>query len=344
MRLKTFFATLITILIIVSCGKKEENKSEEKNNKPSNVQMEKKETGPLLKLGYKFKKGDKFSYRLKTIAHNTEEIKADTTIKNDVKQTSTYKMNFVVKNISDDGIAELETKINKIVAETNMNGQNVKYDSKFIYSTREKIQYLDYEAVKKVPFRIYVNKIGQVVKVDRIKKIMRNILEIQQIPDTLSKTTKEQMRNNIANGTLMPLTQQVFKVVSEDIVGKDSSWTLKYTTPLAVFKVENTALFKISDIKISGKDTLVNIASSLAINYTGQNEVMDKGVKYNFSDPKLNGNGNVEFDQSRGLVKKSESVVNLEMAMMAEGVDSNNQTLQTTKKDFSKNTNIVELL
>ena len=34
---------------------------------------------------------------------------------------------------------------------------------------------------------------------------MRNILEIQKVPDTLSAKTKEQMRANIANGTLMPL-------------------------------------------------------------------------------------------------------------------------------------------
>lgn len=342
--MKSLLTILLTTLLLISCGKNDENKSEQKNEITSKVETTIKETGPLFKLKYKFKKGDKFSYRLKTISHNVEEIIADTTLQNDITQKATYKIDFKVINISEDQTAEIETRINKITAETNLNGQNVKYDSKFIYSTREKAQFMDYEAVKKVPFRIYVNPIGQVVKVDRIKKVMKNILQIQQVPDTLSAKTKEQMKFNIANGTLMPLTQQVFKVVSEDNVGKDSTWQLKYTTPLAVFKVENTALFKVSDITISDSDTLVNIASSLSISWTGQNQVTDKGVKYNFSEPKLTGNGSVVFDQTTGLVKKSESVVNLEMAMMAEGSDAKGQQLQSTKKDYSTNTNIVELL
>ncbi len=344
MNLKFLVTTLLSILIVVSCGKKDENKSETKKEETSNVLTTKKETGPLFKLKYKFKKGDKFSYRLKTISHNIEEIIADTTIKNDITQTATYKMDFRVKEVSEDGGAKLEVRMNKITAETNFNGQTVKYDSKFIYSTRERAQYMDYEAVKKVPFIIHVNPIGQVIKVDGIKKIMRNILEIQQIPDTLSPKTKEQMKLNIANGTLMPLTQQVFKVVSEETVGKDSTWQLKYSTPLAVFKVENTALFKISDINITNSDTLINIASSLSISWTGQNQVTEKGVRYNFSEPKLTGSGSVIFNQTLGLVKKSESVINLEMAMLAEGYDANNQKMQSTKKDYSTNTNIVELL
>lgn len=344
MKIKILLTILLTTLLIASCGKKEEKKSEAKKEKISQAQTTKKETGPLFKLKYKFRKGDKFSYRLKTISHNVEEIIADTSLKNDITQTATYKMDFKVKNVSEDGLAELEVRMNKITAETNYNGQTVKYDSKFIYSTRERAQYMDYEAVKKVPFRIYVNPIGQVVKVDKIKKIMKNIIEIQQVPDTLSAKTKEQMKFNIANGTLMPLTQQVFKVVSENVVGEDSTWQLKYTTPLAVFKVENTALFKVSDINISDSDTLVNIASSLAISWTGQNQITEKGVNYNFSEPKLTGNGKVVFDQSKGLVKRSESVVNLEMAMLAKGFDAKNQKMQTTKKDLSNNTNIVELL
>jgi len=343
--MKKIIAAVISIAILISCGETKENNNDTQNvNFKNHIADVKKETGPLIKLRYKFKKGDKFSYKLKTIANNTEEIVADTTLTNEIFQTSTYKMDFVVKNISEDQTTELETRITKITAETIFNGETVKYDSKFIYSTRERAQFVDYEAVKKVPFKIFVNQFGQVVKVDNIKKIMKNILEIQQVPDTLSNATKEKMELNIANGTLMPLTQQVFKVVSEDTVGKDSTWILKYSTPLAVFKVDNTALFRISEINFVENDTLVNIASNLSISWTGQNQVSEKGVTYNFSEPKLSGSGTVIFNSSLGLVQKSESNTKLEMAMLAEGFDANNQRLQSTKKDFSNNTNVVELL
>ena len=46
----------------------------------------------------------------------------------------------------------IEVRITSITAETIFNGQSMKYDSKFIYSTRERAQFVDYESVKKVPF------------------------------------------------------------------------------------------------------------------------------------------------------------------------------------------------
>ncbi len=225
-----------------------------------------------------------------------------------------------------------------------MNGQTIKYDSKYIYSTRERVQFVDFEAVKKVPFRVFVNEIGQVVKVEKVNKIMQNILQIQQVPDTLSKQTKEKMKLNIANGTLMPLVQQVFKVLSEDKVGVGSIWELKSTTPMAVFQVENTAKFKISNIDFSEKDTTVNIVSSLSIVATGNNTASEKGINYTFTKPKLTGSGSVIFNQTKGLVEKSESKINVEMEMTAQGVDAQKNPVSSSKKDKSTNINTVELL
>jgi len=225
-----------------------------------------------------------------------------------------------------------------------MNGQSMKYNSKYIYSTRERVQFVDYEAIKKVPFRVHVNSIGQVVKVGRVNKIMRNILQIQQVPDTLSKETKERFRMNISQGTLMPLIQQVFKVLSDDEVGVGSFWELKHTAPIAIFQAENIATFKIADINFNDKDTIVNIASALAIKVSGNNTVNEKGVTYIFGKPNLTGTGSVIFNQSRGLVKRSESKIIVKMVMSMQGVDKAGKQINSNKKDFSTNTNIVELL
>ncbi len=343
---------LLAILLLVSCGKKEDKTSkttaetttETIQDTAKNLTVVEEIKGPKIKLHYKFKKGATFTYKLKTIANNKSTITADTVISNNIKQSATYTIKFKVKNVNkEDNLAELEANIRKIIAETSMNGQTLKYDSKYIYSTRERAQFVDFEAVKKIPFRVFVNQIGQVVKVEKVNRIMRNILQIQQIPDTLSKKTKERMRNNIANGTLMPLVQQVFKVLSEDEVGVGSFWELKSNAPMAVFQVENTAKFKVDNIDFSA-DTTINIISSLSIVATGNNTASEKGVTYTFTKPKLTGSGSVVFNQSKGLVKKSESKINVEMEMTAQGVDAQKNPVTSSKKDVSTNINTVELL
>ena len=339
--MKNLVLLILASIILFGCGGSE---NEKKSDTDAKIVMEtKKPEGPTIKLRYKFKKGDKFTYRLQTIANNSEEIFADTTFRNDISQSSSYTIDFKVKDVNEFNIAEIEAKIKSIVAETTMNGQTMKYDSKMIYSSREKIQFVDYEAVKNMPFNLDVNELGRVVKVHGINKIMKNILTIQNVPDTLSSKTRQKMSENIANGTLMPLTQQIFKVVSEKQVGVDSVWQLNYTTPLAVFTVENTAIFKVDNISFE-KDTTASIISNLSINVQGNNIVSEQGFTYTFSKPNLTANGNVTFNSSKGFVEYSESVTKLEMTMMMEGLDSKNQRVKSTKKDLTNNTNIVELL
>jgi len=339
--MKKLLLSLALALLFLNCGDSGDEKKV--NSSDQEVAVVKKPAGPVLKLRYKFNPGDKFSYKLQTVSNNTEEISADTTLKNEIIQNATYKMDFTVKNVDDMNNANIQVRISSIKAETIFNGQTIKYDSKFIYSTRERVQFVDYEAVKKVPFNITVTEMGQVVRVDNTKKIMRNFLEIQQVPDTLSPDTKEKMLLTISNGTLMPLTQQIFKVVSDDEVGIDSTWQLKYSTPLAVFEVENTAIFKINDL-IFGDDTTASISSNLLIKAVGNNIVNENGVTYSFAQPQLDANGTINYNHTKGLVEMAESVTRLEMMMYMDGVDNNNNPIKSTKRDVSNNTNIVELL
>ena len=336
----------ILTLVLVSCSNKEDNKeniSSESNKELAEEPLKDEVVGPKILLNYKFKKGDKFSYNLTTTSNNSESITADTSFTNIITQIVNYTFNFTVKNVSEINEAEMSVVISKISAESNFNGQKINYDSKYIYSTRERIQFVDYEAVKKVPFRIYVNNIGQVTKVDQIDKIMYNIFSIQQVPDTVSAATKEKMKANIANGTLMPLTQQMFKVISQDEVGVNSTWQMKYNTPLAVFNIENTAKFTITNISFD-KDTIATISSTLLATITGNNTATENNVTYTFSTPKIDGSGTVKFNESKGLVEFSESTTNLEMGMMIEGYDNKNQKKQNSKKDNTMNKNTVKLL
>ena len=172
---------------------------------------------------------------------------------------------------------------------------------------------------------------------------MKNILEIQKVPDTLSIESTNRMKMNIENGTLMPLTQQIFKVVPDNEVGKDSTWQLKYSTPLAVFNVENTTVFKINSLDLKS-DSIATIASTLLFNVTGKNVVTENGITYSFAQPKLDAIGKVEYSISKGLVLLSESNTNIEISMIMDGKDNSNNIIKSTKKDLSNNTNVVELL
>lgn len=336
------FYYLLILLMIACSDQRNDSKLKTKKNEPIKKQQLVLK-GPSVKLKYKFFPGMKFSYKLQTISNNTEIISADTTIKNEINKDATYTFSFNVKDIEPNDIASLSVKISSIIAETKFNGQSIKYNSKMLYSTRERMQFIDYEAVKNIPFRIKVNNLGQVIEVSNVNKILKNILDIQKMPDTLSSKSKEQMRNTIANGTLMPLTQQIFKVVVAKEVSVDSVWQLKYNTPLAVFDVENNSISKISDIIID-KDTLVSISSSLFINVKGDNVAQDNGMTYTFEKPILNAEGESKFNLTKGLVEYSESNTILEMSMTVEGFDNKQQPVKTTKKDISNNTNIVELL
>lgn len=339
--MKQLILFITLVLLLIGCGKADEEKKSADN--AVEVAEIKKPAGPVYNLSYKFKVGDKFSYKLYTNSENSEEIIADTTLKNEIKQNATYRFDIKVKGIDDYNIADLEVTINSILAETNLNGQQVNYDSKFIYSSREKVQFVDYESVKKVPFRISVNKLGQVIKVDKIDRIMKNILNIQNVPDTLSAATKEKMKFNIANGTLMPLTQQLFKVLPENEIGIDSVWQMKYTTPLAVFNLENTAVFRVTNFNYD-KDTTIEMSSDILTSISGNNVVTENGMQYKFSNPDLNSQGSIKFNYSKGLVEESVSNTKLIMSMTVEGFDSNNQKIRSIKNDISNNTNTVELL
>lgn len=339
--MKNLLLLIIVLFVLIGCGKSENQKKDIK--KTNSISEVKKPAGPTVKLKYKFKVGDKFSYKLQTRSNNTEEIFADTTLKNDIVQTASYTVDFKVKAVNEYNLATLEAKIKSITAETNLNGQTMKYDSKLLYSSREKIQFVDYEAIKNIPFELNVDELGNVVKVDGINRIMKNILKIQNVPDTLSTKTREKMRTSIANGTLQPLAQQIFKVVSNDSVGVDSIWQIKFDSPLAVFKVENTAVYKVDDITFN-EDTTTSVVSNLLTNILGNNIVNEQGVTYTFSQPVLTANGNFIFNNSRGLIQFAESITNLEMTMMIDGADSKNQPIKSTKRDVTSNTNIVELL
>ncbi len=336
---------IIALLLIVSCGKKEENGTE--NSKAGNIQELKpvrKEKEKLYVLRYKFNKGDKHKYRVKTYSENIQTVTADTTLETKVEQSVEYLIDLTVKNVSPDSSAEIKIYIGKIIADIDFNGQKIRYDSKLLYSKRERKQFLEYEALKKTPFYVKIDKMGKVIEATNINKLFANVLEIQQAPDTLSNRSKETMKKQLENITVIPLVQQLFKIIPDYPVGVDSIWQFSYPSTLGPFHVENIATYKISGIVKEDNSTVAKIAASLNAKWEGQNHVNENGIDYTFSDPVITGGGTIDFDIDAGMVKKAETETGLTMEVVMETQNPDSELKKGTRRDYTSTKNVIERL
>jgi len=334
--------TLLSLLLIIGCGNNQK-KAVKKEVKTETLQTTSKKA-PVYLLRYKFKKGDHYKYKITTVTQTNETLVTDTTISSKMNQTIEYTIKLNVKNVTRDSIASIGVYISKIYTKANVNGQEIVYDSKYIYSSREKLKFLEYESMKKTPFTIQLNPIGKIVGANDIGKIFKNVLEIQHAPDTLSSKTKKNMKDALVNGSIIPLIQQLFKILSEKPVGVDSSWQFSYPSNFAAFQIQNTATYRLADIVKTDTSTVAKINASLSISWTGENIVKNKGATYTFSEPNISGNGVFFFDQLQGILLKSNASTNVSMSMMMEALDSAQKIHKSSRTTITTTTNKIELL
>ncbi len=344
--MKYLWLTLFGLLIIVSCGKKKEETDIKKvgESDTTTVLPNKNKSEELYTLRYKFKKGDKHKYRVKTSSQNIQTVIADTTLETKIEQSVEYHINLTVQNVSDDNTAEIKVYIGKILADVDFNGQKIKYDSKFLYSKRERQQFLEYEALKKTPFYVKIDNMGKVLGATNINKLFKNVLEIQQVPDTLSEQTKENMKKQLENVTVIPLVQQLFKIIPDYEVGVDSIWLFSYPSTLGPFQIENIATYKISEVNKDNNSTIAKIAATLNAKWNGQNHINENGIDYTFSDPVITGGGTIWFDIDKGMVKKAETETGFTMEVVMETQNPDSELKKGTRRDYTSTKNIIERL
>lgn len=290
-------------------------------------------------LAYKFKVGDKFSYKMKTVTGQGQEMKTDSTRRTELNQTVDYKFDFEVREVDADKNTEFSVVLSDINVEVNVNGKKHSYQGGKPVKEEDKKNFIEYEAMYKVPFGIRINKVGEIIEVFKTSKIVDKIIELQGLKDSVKAEEKQQYLVNMNETAIKPLIQQFFRRLPEKKVGKDSTWSFSYPSSLMVYRLNNTTNYTVRNFLTLDDELLANIDLSLNTSYQGQNKVSERGVNYTFGEPKITGSGNILFNIDRGLMQKAETSTKLELSLLMQA-----KGISATRKDFSGNNNYIELI
>jgi hypothetical protein len=322
------FIVLFSISVFISCGKKDGNST----------------LPTKFDLSYKFSKGDKFKYKLTTITTSEESIQTDSTMHAKSVQTDAYVMEFEVIDVDADKIAEMNVNFTTMKVDADANGQKISFDASKNPGKEDQQKFWQYYIQYQVPFRARINSKGEVIEVSRLDKMIDRMNSLQPQKRELSAPEKVKLSQELGESVIRPLTQLVFRELPQKQMSKDSSWQKVYPSQLSVFKIMNTAEYKIENLTKVDGDNIINIGVSLNINWQGEKKGQQQGIKFDFDDPKVSGNGSVTFNYDKGLVNKSETSTTVELVARIEGINAMQKAVKTVRKDLSTNKNIIELL
>ncbi len=349
--LKYILVLIISGLTLISCGDKnnEQEKTLTDKEKYSYDSTDLKTEGldnsgkPFL-IEYKFKKDDKVVYRLTTISNNSQTITMDTTISNGVTQKIIYLIDFVVKEVDEDGSIEAEIKINSLKLEASANGQTFNFEAGKDVDSAKTHQFAEFQSLYNNPFSVRFNKKGDVLEVFKADKISNKFMELKGVLDTISINDKNLVRQDLINGVLTPLITQIVRKVSDKEVYTDSTWQLKQAPiPLMVYQIDYTNTYKLESVEKLDNNRVAVIDAGIDFKYSGQSKVNQGNVFYSFQKPISTAEGKIYFDVDRGIQIKSRTKTKLEISYTMEAnTPQGNQ--KGSRKDIISNTNILELL
>jgi len=340
-----YIFALLMAFTLFSCS---DNKNTDNSSKDSTNSVSSELVVPPLAdsfyMNYKFKTGDKFSYKIKTISSSSQELQSDSTMKTNVNQTVEYTINLSVVNIDTNKLANINVFIESIVLDGIINGQPILYDSKYIQSSQERIMFAQYESIKNKSFSIDITENGEIVKIYNTDSIVNELILAQNQQNKVTNEQKIVLQNNFIQSSLKPLSEQIFKKFPSEKVLINYNWTEKYYSQFALFQIENIASFQIVDIISDQNDSLIVLSAGLTINWVGDHNASEQGMTFYFYDPIVSGTGIIRFNKFRGLVINSNTTTKMEMTTDINGFDENKFPFKAKRIDNTSNTNIVTLV
>ncbi|MEN8192878.1 MAG: DUF6263 family protein [Bacteroidota bacterium] len=343
--MKRLIVYLLLAIVFGACSQQKEDKSKTQLDTTQSVNSNLITTpeADRVKLRYKFKRNDELNYKLTTISENNQQIEGDSTIIMNTSQNVNYLVNLKVKRIDENKNAVIDFTIRSIISEGTINGEKIIYDSKYIYSTQERIMFAQYEAIKRKTFTIIVSELGEIVDIKELDSIVDELIDIQQQKDKITADSRKQLISEFKEAALLPLSEQLFRQFPEEAVGINSNWEKRFNSKIAMFNVENVASFQIGNIETSELDTTAMISAGLSINWMGSHEATEQGVRYYFYDPVVSGSGLITFNNTTGLITHSETTTNMQLVMEMEGLDASQKPVKGKRTDNTTNKNIIEL-
>lgn len=347
-----FILVLVSLVIFTSC-QKEKSKEEEKIQEevastfdstalPTTTVDDSKDQSFFFR--YKFVPGESFRYRLTTISQNQQTMKTDTTLTDKLDQTIIFILDFKTVSLDDDSVAELQCTFSSVNLNANANGIDIVYKSDAEMDSSERNKFPEYEAFLKNPFNLRVGKLGEIIDIYKIDKIMNKFLAMRGLTDSLTAQEKVTAQQDLTTRTIKPLLAQMFREFPERKMAVDSSWSYKRESmPVLVFKVDYENKYTVDKVEMLGKDKLAVISGSIKTTVTGEQTHNDRGMVYKFEKPVSTAGGLIYFNLDRGLIQKSRTQTTMKNSYSMEM-----QTPQGPKKanatETTSNVNVIELL
>lgn len=313
---KLIIFSLIISLIAFGCKKeadKKEPESETKiidttNIKPIKIQEN-------ISITYDLDKNTNLKFKITTYQKSTQTLQLDSLITGYVEQNVDYFVNVQVKEKETNGNLTLDFTVDRVKANIKSStGESLVYDSNNPPTDSLMIlQTKTFDVIAKSNFSARISPTGDVLDIFRFDSIIDKL--IADAPRKPSTEERFQISNDLSQGLLRPLIQQIFRNVTDKKLNIDSTWTLTYPTQFSVFEIDNTALYKVTKLFESDGKKLVEIDGSLKINAKGKQDHTEGNISYKFHKPKISGTSKLFFDLDKKCFRSSMADVTFEVVV-----------------------------
>lgn len=348
--MKFILSIIISALVLFGCGGEESEKQNITEENLYNIDTADIETSPVenphqsFLMRYKMELNKDYKYRIASISNNSQTLKMDTTISHIVNQKMIYIINAKPTEFDKDSIYEVVCTFSSIKLDATANKEVHAYQSGVTKDSADLLKYANYEALVNNPFNLRVDNTGNIVEIYKTDKIIARYLELQNVKDSVTAEMKNSLREQISQGAIKPLLSQIFRKLPDNIVAKDSLWTISQQPfPFLVFQLQNNYTYKIGALEEYDDDRVAVIDAGLDAKISGETKVTEQGLTYEFSKPSSTASGKIYFNVEEGCVIKSTIKSKTVISFKMEGNTPNGKQ-KGSRSEVTEFTNIVELL
>ncbi|MCX8056826.1 MAG: DUF6263 family protein [Ignavibacteria bacterium] len=312
---------LITFVVVISlfafgCKKETETKepvSETKSIDTTNIKPIKVQEN--ISITYDLNKNTTLKFKLTTYQKSTQTLQLDSLVSGYVEQNVDYYVTASVKEKESNGNLTVDFNVDKVVANLKSStGESLTYNSDNPPTDSvKKLQTKTFDVIAKANFSARISPTGDILDIFRTDSIIDKL--ISDAPRKPSTEERFQITNDVSQGLLRPLIQQIFRTVTDKKLNVDSVWTQSYPTQLSVFEIENTATYKVTKIFESNGNRLVEIEGTLKVNSKGKQDYSEGNVNYKFHKPKVSGISKSYFDLDKKCFRSSTADVTFEVVV-----------------------------